>query len=73
MPSFSIAPEEATVASFIAVYGKANIQQESVKLFRLMPELGITRSTLSYNAVLKAVLYRGREGERPWPGGSTIP
>jgi hypothetical protein len=34
MPSFSIAPEEATVATLIAAYGKANIPQESVKLFR---------------------------------------
>jgi hypothetical protein len=34
MPSFSIAPEEATVTALIATYGKANIPQESVKLFR---------------------------------------
>ncbi|KAG8076473.1 hypothetical protein GUJ93_ZPchr0006g43907 [Zizania palustris] len=61
MPSFSIAPEEATVAALVAAYGKANIPQESVKLFRLMPELGITRTALSYNAVLKAILCRGRE------------
>uniref|UniRef100_A0A0E0G002 Pentatricopeptide repeat-containing protein-mitochondrial domain-containing protein n=1 Tax=Oryza nivara TaxID=4536 RepID=A0A0E0G002_ORYNI len=61
MPSFSIAPEEATVAALIAAYGKANIPQESVKLFRLMPDLGIARTALSYNAVLKAILCRGRE------------
>ncbi|XBH54188.1 large ribosomal subunit protein mL102 (rPPR5) [Aegilops tauschii subsp. strangulata] len=61
MPSFSIPPEEATVAALVAAYGKAGIPQEAVKLFRLMPELGIARTALSYNAVLKAILCRGRE------------
>jgi pentatricopeptide repeat protein len=61
MPAFSVAPGEATVAALVAAYGKAGIPQEAVKLFRLMPELGITRTALSYNAVLKAILCRGRE------------
>ena len=54
MPAFSVAPGEATVAALVAAYGRAGIPQEAVKLFRLMPELGITRTALSYNAVLKA-------------------
>ncbi|KAM3317574.1 hypothetical protein ACQJBY_035339 [Aegilops geniculata] len=61
MPSFSVAPDEATVAALVAAYGRAGIPQEAVKLFRLMPDLGITRTALSYNAVLKAILCRGRE------------
>ncbi|KAI4978756.1 hypothetical protein ZWY2020_015509 [Hordeum vulgare] len=61
MPSFSVCPDEATVAALVAAYGRAGIPQEAVKLFRLMPELGITRTALSYNAVLKAILCRGRE------------
>lgn len=61
MPAFSVSPDEATVAALVAAYGKARIPQEAVKLFRLMPELGITRTALSYNAVLKAILCRGRE------------
>ncbi|XP_062224346.1 large ribosomal subunit protein mL102 (rPPR5)-like [Phragmites australis] len=61
MPSFSIAPDEATLAALIAAYGKAAIPQEAVKLFRMMPDLGIPRTALSYNAVLKAILCRGRE------------
>ncbi|KAM0858673.1 hypothetical protein ACQ4PT_047693 [Festuca glaucescens] len=61
MPAFSVAPGEATVAALVAAYGRAGIPQEAVKLFRLMPELGITRTALSYNAVLKAILCRGRE------------
>uniref|UniRef100_A0ACD5VY91 Uncharacterized protein n=1 Tax=Avena sativa TaxID=4498 RepID=A0ACD5VY91_AVESA len=61
MPAFSVAPGEATVAALVTAYGKAGIPQEAVKLFRLMPELGITRTALSYNAVLKAILCRGRE------------
>ncbi|RCV05906.1 hypothetical protein SETIT_1G120100v2 [Setaria italica] len=35
--------------------------QEAVKRFRIIPDLGITRTTLSYNAVLKAIICRGRE------------
>ncbi|KAL6629313.1 hypothetical protein ACP70R_029078 [Stipagrostis hirtigluma subsp. patula] len=61
MPSFSIAPDEPTLAALIAAYGKAGIPQEAVKLFRKMPDLGIPRTALSYNAVLKAILCRGRE------------
>jgi pentatricopeptide repeat protein len=61
MPSFSIKPDEATLASLISAYGKAAIPQEAVKLFRMMPDLGIPRTALSYNAVLKAILCRGRE------------
>ncbi|XP_062217928.1 large ribosomal subunit protein mL102 (rPPR5)-like [Phragmites australis] len=61
MPSFSIAPDEAALAALIAAYGKSGIPQEAVKLFRMMPDLGIPRTALSYNAVLKAILCRGRE------------
>jgi pentatricopeptide repeat protein len=61
MMSFSIQPDEATLASLIVAYGKAAIPQEVVKLFRMMPGLGITRTTLSYNALLDAILCRGRE------------
>ncbi|CAL5060185.1 unnamed protein product [Urochloa decumbens] len=61
MPSFGVAPDEPTLAALIAAYGKAAIPQEAVKLFRMMPDLGIPRTALSYNAVLKAILCRGRE------------
>ncbi|CAN6247519.1 unnamed protein product [Urochloa humidicola] len=61
MPSFGVAPDEPTLAALIAAYGKAAIPQEAVKLFRMMPDLGIPRTVLSYNAVLKAILCRGRE------------
>ncbi|CAD6252207.1 unnamed protein product [Miscanthus lutarioriparius] len=61
MPSFSVAPDEPTLAALIAAYGRAAIPQEAVKLFRMMPDLGVPRTALCYNAVLKAILCRGRE------------
>ncbi|AQK67735.1 Pentatricopeptide repeat-containing protein [Zea mays] len=61
MPSFSVAPDEPTLAALISAYGRAAIPQEAVKLFRMMPNIGVPRTALSYNAVLKAILCRGRE------------
>ncbi|KAK1266625.1 Pentatricopeptide repeat-containing protein [Acorus gramineus] len=47
-------------ALLIDGYGRAGISQEAVKLFDKMGELGIDRTTASYDAFFKAILRSGR-------------
>lgn len=48
------------LADLILAYGKARIPQEAVKLFKSLPQLGIERSFLSYDAFFRAILINGR-------------
>ncbi|CAL9080709.1 unnamed protein product [Musa acuminata var. zebrina] len=60
MPDRLVPPSEDMFASLIEGYGCARIPQEAVKIFRRLPELGVTRTVRSYDAVFKAILRSGR-------------
>ncbi|KAG6498413.1 pentatricopeptide repeat-containing protein At2g37230-like [Zingiber officinale] len=60
MPQRLVSPTEDMFAALIDGYGRASIPQEAVKIFRRLPELGITRTVISYDAFFKAILRTGR-------------
>nr|XP_010906524.2 pentatricopeptide repeat-containing protein At2g37230 [Elaeis guineensis] len=60
MPKRLVDRDEDMIAALIAGYGRAGIPQEAVKIFRRMPELGVTRTVSSYDALFKAILRSGR-------------
>ncbi|KAG0450233.1 hypothetical protein HPP92_026873 [Vanilla planifolia] len=60
MPKRLVPRDEHMFAVLIDAYGRAGIPQEAVKIFRRLPELGIDRTVLSYDALFKAILRRGR-------------
>ncbi|KAG1359759.1 putative pentatricopeptide repeat-containing protein [Cocos nucifera] len=60
MPKRLVDRDEDMIATLIAGYGRTGIPQEAVKIFRRMPELGVTRTVRSYDALFKAILRSGR-------------
>ncbi|KAJ6793069.1 pentatricopeptide repeat-containing protein [Iris pallida] len=60
MPKRSLLPTEQSLAELIIGYGRERIPQEAVKLFSKMPELGVDRTVVSYDAFFKAILLNGR-------------
>lgn len=60
MPKRNLKPTEQMLADLIAGYGDKKIPQEAVKMFKIMPEIGVERTVLTYDVFFKAILKNGR-------------